>query len=520
MTSTISGNDLRDRMLARVRAVATSAPEDAFKVLASAGNRELLGLIGREAPQSISALSELAGRAQPNVSRSLSALVGATLVTVRQDGRASVPELTDLGREKASELGLLDAPPRAQEATEASAAEPSFLTVCFDGAPDDGVRGTVLAHLPRRDGQGIATVGLETDLEAWAGALLDDWWRMLYRRDAPHPLGTFAAASGQVSIALKSHGPRIERIVRGPNTMARDAAFLALEELEHDLIAHVLEPVATRLRAGRRFDRPMQAKLARLEETRAFPAEHAFARTAGALGISPYELGDARADAIRRLIETMPDEDVRLDFASAVLDDELGAASEWVSGELRDHAGVNTMRRLPELARQLSAVRLPTSARPWQRGTAMARSLRQAMGLGPAATLIDLEHLAESFGSDYFAASETKAPAVLCGYQGHAEAGPIVVVEDDGPERTAFTLARAIGDYLVFESRASCVANRYTDRQAVGRAFAAEFLAPAEGVVDMVEEGVPMEKVARHFGTTLRVVHHQYDNNADRFADA
>ncbi|MGP9822527.1 HVO_A0114 family putative DNA-binding protein [Salinarimonas sp. NSM] len=507
-------------MLARMRAVATSAPEDAFKVLASAGNRDLLGLIGREAPQSISALSELAGRAQPNVSRSLSALVGAGLVLLRQDGRSSIPELTDLGREKAAELGLLDLPTRATRPADESVAEPSFLTVRFDGSPDDGARGAVLAHLPRRDGQGLATVSLETDIEAWAGGLVDHWWRMLYRRDAPHPLGTFAAASGPVPIAVKSHGPRIERIVRGPITMARDAAFLPLEELERDLIAQVLEPVAARLRAGRRFDRPMQAKLARLLETRAFPAEHAFARTAGALGISPYDLGDARADALRELIADMPDEDVRLDFASAVLDEELGAASEWISAELRDHGSVNTMRRLPELAGALSAVRLPASARPWERGTSMAKALRRTLKLGPDASLIDLEHLAERFGSDYFAASSLDAPAALRGYQGVSDAGPIVVVEDEGPERTAFTLARAIGDYLVFESRASCVADRYTDRQAVGRAFAAEFMAPAEGVVQMVEDGMPMERVARHYGTTLAVVSHQYGNNADRLADA
>ena len=140
--------------------------------------------------------------------------------------------------------------------------------------------------------------------------------------------------------------------------------------------------------------------------------------------------------------------------------------------------------------------------------------------MGPDASLTGLHHLAALFGSDAFATSSVDAPAVLRGYQSSSEAGPIVVVEDEGPERTAFTLARAIGDYLVFESRASCVADRYTDRQAVGRAFAAEFLAPAEGVVRMVEDGVPFERVARHYGTSDTVIRNQYGNNADRFADA
>jgi hypothetical protein len=42
-------------------------------------------------------------------------------------------------------------------------------------------------------------------------------------------------------------------------------------------------------------------------------------------------------------------------------------------------------------------------------------------------------------------------------------------------------MARAIGDYLVFGSREASIVDIYSDRQAVGRAFAAEFMAPAEG---------------------------------------
>jgi Zn-dependent peptidase ImmA (M78 family) len=82
-------------------------------------------------------------------------------------------------------------------------------------------------------------------------------------------------------------------------------------------------------------------------------------------------------------------------------------------------------------------------------------------------------------------------------------------------------VARAIGDYLVFGSREAPIADLYTDRQAVGRAFAAEFLAPARGVIHMIEdEQQPMVTVADHYGVDLEVVSRQYRNNPALHAQA
>ena len=82
-------------------------------------------------------------------------------------------------------------------------------------------------------------------------------------------------------------------------------------------------------------------------------------------------------------------------------------------------------------------------------------------------------------------------------------------------------MARGIGDYLVFGSREAPIADIYSDRQAVGRAFAAEFLAPAEGIIHMIdEEKASLDIVAGHYGVVKEVVRRQYENNIAQYATA
>lgn len=529
---TISGNDLRDRMLERIARVRDGSPAEWVQALSSPGNRELLALIAHRRPRSISELAELSGRAQPNVSRSLSALLRAGLVEIDQVGRASVPGLTDLGREKVREFGLA---PEAwssddtmrEQATPARTSATSdrdegqdtsvALDIAFEDPDEQHDHGAIQATLSFRSRPRLRA-RRSCDLRIFAEKILDDWWEILHRRDAPYALGEFSPAEHAARpfrLVVKSSGEQIEVIAPGLGT-----AHVPLAAFETTLIDRVLRPIAARERALRRFDESILAKLARLEETLAYHAERCFARTAGALGISPYDVSNEQADEIQRLVTDMPDDSARLDFASAVLTEDLRAATEWIGAEIETHGDRNRMTGLPALADALQSERLPASSLPWQRGTSMARALRRRMGLDSAAGLGRLRSFATRFGAADFIVSENAAPAELRGYQNSGEECPSIFVGDYGPERTAFILARAIGDYLIFRSRAACVASTYTDRQAVGRAFAAEFLAPAEGVIHMLEtEKRSVGKVADHYGVVDEVVRRQYENNVSSPVD-
>ena len=50
------------------------------------------------------------------------------------------------------------------------------------------------------------------------------------------------------------------------------------------------------------------------------------------------------------------------------------------------------------------------------------------------------------------------------------------------------------------------------ERQAAGRAFAAEFLAPVEKVLDMMHHGRDVEEISASFNVTSQVIAHQIEN--------
>jgi predicted transcriptional regulator len=91
---------LRDEVKAVARG-ARPAPADAAKPsfnsvdalvrLLTPDNRQLLAIIRDRKPQSVAALAEMTGRAQPNLTRTLAKLEAAGLITMKAHGRRKAP---------------------------------------------------------------------------------------------------------------------------------------------------------------------------------------------------------------------------------------------------------------------------------------------------------------------------------------------------------------------------------------------------------------------------------------------
>jgi predicted transcriptional regulator len=91
---------LREEMKAVARS-ARPAPADAARPsfnstlalvrLLTPENRQLLALIRDRKPQSVAAVAEMTGRAQPNLTRTLAKLEAAGLITMQTHGRRRVP---------------------------------------------------------------------------------------------------------------------------------------------------------------------------------------------------------------------------------------------------------------------------------------------------------------------------------------------------------------------------------------------------------------------------------------------
>lgn len=519
MNKTISAGAMRDRLLNRLNAPANG--DDWIRVLGVPGNREMLGMIARHRPVSIGALAELAGRAQPNVSRTLSVLVNAGFIEVVPNGRRSTPQITEEGAKRARELNLLE---EELDASERAVAAPSALfSIAFDEGVDaesDVIDGQLTTWLWASGSRERIAAQTTSDLDELGRRLLKNWWRLLYRRDAPFRLWDFSVeeqAGAAYALLATVVGARINLQARGRNgrtlDLERGSKVFTTVMLEELLLEEILHPIAARHWLSGRSARPLHALLRRVEDSRSQAAERLFCRTAGALGVSPYDLNDVRAAQIRDLITLIPDEDARLDFSSAVLADALEEGQLWTRRELDQFRGRNALPVLSRLRAECHSNLNPT-VRPHRQGYGIAADVRALLKLAGDEPVGGVNGLSKLLGADDRFGLSVEAPGSLRAFQSIDGDVPVIIVEDEGPRSSAFVLARAIGDFIAFGDRASCVADLYTDRQAVGRAFAAEFMAPRDGVVHLIEvEDKPVTVVADHFGVSPSVVHRQYENS-------
>jgi len=150
--------------------------------------------------------------------------------------------------------------------------------------------------------------------------------------------------------------------------------------------------------------------------------------------------------------------------------------------------------------------------RPWTTGYAMARPLRHGLGLNdtdgldvsPWVGLSDVS--ASSNGIQGFV-------SVRRGRCGLVLGGPRL-----GMLSSRFAQARALGRALVRPEQQNFILSvaRGHDERVAG-AFAAELLAPAEGIRQSLyaigkHDDSALEAVARHFKVSPLLVRHQYDN--------
>ena len=152
----------------------------------------------------------------------------------------------------------------------------------------------------------------------------------------------------------------------------------------------------------------------------------------------------------------------------------------------------------------------PAGVEPWARGYALARAARDRIGVndGP----IDLAQV----GPLAIPRHETNPPSKRI----HGLVGtetPACMTAPRGRTGTRFLIARALGEYL---SRSApghgLLSSLATDRQAQSRAFAAEFLAPANSLRCRIgDEYVHIEQtddLALEFDVSSELIRRQIQN--------
>lgn len=237
----------------------------------------------------------------------------------------------------------------------------------------------------------------------------------------------------------------------------------------------------------------------------------AFCRTAAALGLDPYDLGDSETSLVLNLGSGITDPALAAELAASTQLSDAESAHTWLRDAL-DH--IQSMGDAPSLALPFEPFPLGRWERPWRVGYERADRMRDVLGLATDERL-DVEDLV------VVARVESGAPHGVAGLAQARGEGTAVAVPWEASDRARrFASARAIGRRTFDDSRGGLLLTGRDEYAAkVERAFAAELLAPAAGLERFLGDSTSDESLiqaADKFGVSFRVIAHQLENQLGR----
>jgi hypothetical protein len=291
--------------------------------------------------------------------------------------------------------------------------------------------------------------------------------------------------------------------------------ILDREETVHELRVFV-QNVVDRLHQLGIQDTPLQREWAWLAELT--PEEAEFSQIAGSLGHDPRNIDDSLADAILRAAEAIQDADILLDLVQGSWADSLETDASWV------RAGIGALDRHAASSARTSEIEALRSdlatidghepgeldlEQPWELGFARARRVREIAGFGAMEPLPIHE---------FVATVEVQGePSVGIDGVGRASGAIRLAVPGNRPQDNLnFSAARMLSRGLFMpNARAQVVSRTRSVQDRVERAFAAELLAPAEGIQERLGGNFTprsIAAVAATYGVSTMVIEHQVEN--------
>jgi hypothetical protein len=290
-----------------------------------------------------------------------------------------------------------------------------------------------------------------------------------------------------------------------------------------DRFSSLVEAVVSRLKTSGITESRLQQEWAAIQA--ADPEEKAFCESAGALGLDPYDLEDDQREAIEKIGNALPGEIVGEFFSAARSDtsDLRLDAKEVETAIERTEKSRATLAPLKQLRSSIVTSADSSDATPWKQGYAFARKLRARLGLN-GSPLKSMESLRSALGlskTDLDTAlgkfsSRTIPFAALMGV--NRGESPAFVLRPARPAAARFHFCRALFEYLHAPGkRRALITDANTEQQKRNRAFAAEMLAPADTLRELIRAPVVTweraEELANEFGVSTYVIVHQMDNH-------
>ncbi len=256
----------------------------------------------------------------------------------------------------------------------------------------------------------------------------------------------------------------------------------------------------------------------RVKQSMEDPEEVEFCEAAGALGVDPYSIEDSDASFIEESGKLFFGEELIEFIAKFRLGRTDSASRQMALETIRDletrQPETSRLPELPDAARQIRpACQRREDERVWAVSYHAERAFREAIGLDDSITAQSPSTVAAKLGCPEFRQVENLAgvDAVVS----HADNGIHVYLGRlNGRSAENFAFARAIGSAICFPDTRRAVVNNLlgAERQAAGRAFAAEFLAPVEMVMDMHSDGMQINDISTVFDVSPMVIGLQMEN--------
>lgn len=363
-----------------------------------------------------------------------------------------------------------------------------------------------------------------------AEGLAHDWWTIFGDRDRQISLVKYRSGFVLPDVRFQFDGSAFEisalqRTYRNPDVRfwGGTSEFLTRAEAE-GVLSHFISVVLEQL-TKRVSNTGAALRWARVQASRQDAEEAAFCECAGALGRDPYEVDISVSDLIDDAARIFTGEPLN-EFLAGAKNFSASNLLEWIRRAESRSTGKSTVHNLSAIADAVS-LEAPTrgSERPWALGYRRARALRRHLGVSQSSRFTTLSALARQFGASQKFEPADNIDGIRALRSDHN--GNISIhLRDHGSsphaeEAARFSFARAVGDVTCFPGPTRAVVNElhFATRQAAGRAFAAELLAPIEEIKSMLADKHDTITIAEEFGVSTVLIDRQIEN-APRIAEA
>ena len=371
---------------------------------------------------------------------------------------------------------------------------------------------------------GAASDHITAALYGLAHGITHRWWTIFGSRDQDISLTAFRSGYLLPDIRLRFDGAALEvsayqKVYENPDVRFWGGPSEVLSRRDGEAwLTELVTEILDRLKDKGVEDTAAALRWKRVQSSRR-SAERGFCEAAGGLGLDPYAIADDAAVFIEKAETVFGEDEPLVEFVSGAQGVDRGRLIRWVDNMVRSEAHKYRLANLRDVVDAVLRDKPSVNGeQAWAAGYRRARAIRHVLGLSQTDRFGSFRDVARQFGGGRLFDVAPKVDGIKALRREHPN-GVHVHLRNHGesPEaKTAhlFAISRAIGDVACFPAAQTAPINslRHAYRQAAGRAFAAEFLAPIDEINAMIEDKRDAISIANEFSVSSAVIEHQIEN--------